>query len=257
MPGPARKQNRSDRAYAYLRAAVLNGELNPGYPISELEVSERLAMSRTPVREAVVRLIADGLLERLPGRGTFIKSLDVDEIRLVYEYAEGLEGMVSFLVAQYRGLEAGPELMACAEAMDAALSAAEGAEKSEEAWAAADDRFHETLYRYCPNPVIVAGLENVHRQVQFVRLRYSAVLTDRKQSSADHRATAEAIVSGDRYLAREVAQRHWERVRTDLVAAQARIARRAASMPIPAPGTDGEAYRLRQPTDANGLRAEP
>ena len=249
MPGPARQQKRSDRAYAYLRAAVLNGELNPGYPISELEVSERLAMSRTPVREAVVRLIADGLLERLPGRGTFIKSLDVDEIRLVYEYAEGLEGMVSFLVAQYRGLEAGPELMACAEAMDAALSTAEDTE-SEDAWAAADDRFHETLYKYCPNPVIVAGLENVHRQVQFVRLRFSALLTDRKQSSADHRATAEAIVAGDRYLAREVAQRHWERVRTDLVAAQARIARRASFMPSPAPRTDVETNRLREATDA-------
>jgi DNA-binding GntR family transcriptional regulator len=249
MPGPARQQKRSDRAYAYLRAAVLNGELNPGYPISELEVSERLAMSRTPVREAVVRLIADGLLERLPGRGTFIKSLDVDEIRLVYEYAEGLEGMVSFLVAQYRGLEAGPELMACAEAMDAALGTAEDTE-SEDAWAAADDRFHETLYKYCPNPVIVAGLENVHRQVQFVRLRFSALLTDRKQSSADHRATAEAIVAGNRYLAREVAQRHWERVRTDLVAAQARIARRASFMPKPVPGTDVESYRLREATDA-------
>ncbi len=250
MPGLAREQKRSDRAYAYLRAAVLSGELNPGYPISELEVSERLEMSRTPVREAVVRLIADGLLERLPGRGTFIKSLDVDEIRLVYEYAEGLEGMVSFLVAQYRGLEAGPALMECTEAMDVALSSAEGTEKNEEAWAEADDTFHETLYRYCPNQVIVAGLENVHRQVQFVRLRYSAHLTDRRQSSADHRATAEAIVAGDRYLAREVTQRHWERVRTDLVAAQARVSRRVSFMPNPALGTDVEGYQLRGATDA-------
>jgi DNA-binding GntR family transcriptional regulator len=233
MSTPTKTQKRSDRAYGYLRAAILSGDLNPGYPISELELSQRLQMSRTPVREAVLHLIADGLLERLPGRGTFVKSLDVDEIRLVYEYGEGLEGMVAFLVAQYRGLEAGPELMECAEAMEVALDGGED-NQAQDDWAEADDKFHETLYRYCPNAVIVAGLENVHRQVQFVRLRYSALLTDRKQSNADHRATAEAIVAGDRYLAREVTQRHWERVRTDLVAAQARIARRALSMPNPA-----------------------
>jgi len=73
-------------------------------------------MEPDPGPRSVVRLIADGPAGRgCRVEGRFIKSLDVDEIRLVYEYAEGLEGMVSsFLVAQYRGLEAGPELMECA-----------------------------------------------------------------------------------------------------------------------------------------------
>lgn len=222
MPAKKKPLNRSDKAYVYLRAAILSGELNPGYPISEVELSERLGMSRTPVRDAVHRLIADGLLERLRGRGTFIKSLDADEIRWVYEYAEGLEGMVSFLVAQYRAAEAGPELMLCADAMDVGDAAPQSSDGVGDAWADADDRFHATLYRHCPNRVIVAGLEKVHRQVQLVRVRFTGVLTDRKQSSAEHRATADAIVAGDRYLARDLAQRHWERVRSDLLLAQGR-----------------------------------
>ncbi len=207
---------RSDRAYIYLRNAILNQELNLGYPISEMDFSESLQMSRTPVREAIHRLIAEGLLERVHGHGTFVKSLSKDEIRSAYEYAEGLEGMVAFLVAEDYRPEIGARLMESVQRMDAVIAQWDGDTASGDPWAMADAQFHESLYEFCPNSVIVDALQKVHSQVQLVRLTITSRLLDRGRSNEDHRETVEAIMAGDKYRAREITQRHWERIRSDV-----------------------------------------
>lgn len=208
-----RRETHAARAYSHLRSAILNRELRPGDPILEVEIANRLQMSRTPVREAVHRLMAEGLVQRARGLGTFVKKLSNEEIRLVYEYAEGLEGMVSFLIAQNYRPEIGARLMESVSAMEAAV-----ADNDIDAWTAADAGFHASLYEFCPNRVIVQALdEKVHRQVDLVRITLAASLMDRGRSTADHRAAAEAIMAGDPYRARDVTQRHWERIRNDLV----------------------------------------
>ena len=207
----------AEMAYNHLRERILSGKLSPGYPISEQEFSEALKVSRTPVREAIHRLIAEGVLVRLRGRGTFVRSLSRNEICSVYEYAEGLEGMVAFLVAQNYDSKFERRILEPIEAMEGEIEKSTDVGTNEIAWAAADRSFHDSLYEICPNRIIVEGLKRVYAQVQLVRLGVSGLMLDRRKSTQDHRDTATAILAGDAYNARVTMQRHWERIRTDLM----------------------------------------
>ena len=147
----------AEKAYNHLREHILSGKL-ARFSYCELEFSEALKMSRTPVREAIHRLIAEGVLLRLRGRGTFVRSLSRDEVCSVYEYAEGLEGMVAFLAAQKYDSAFERRILEPIEAMEAEIEKSTGLGTNEIAWAAADRSFHDSLYDICPNRIIVEGL---------------------------------------------------------------------------------------------------
>ena len=69
------KESRKNTAYNYLREAILTWKIHPGSPIVEQEVSDQLSISRTPVREALKLLEAEGLVKVIPQRGTFVSEL--------------------------------------------------------------------------------------------------------------------------------------------------------------------------------------
>jgi len=86
-----RHRSLRDETVDELRRLILDGELNPGQHLSELSVSERLGVSRLPVREAFRRLEAEGLLESLPRRGVRVVELDGEELAVVREVRVALE----------------------------------------------------------------------------------------------------------------------------------------------------------------------
>src|SRR5579862_6440277 len=82
-----------------LRALIIEGELAPGARLNERELSERLGVSRTPLREAFRMLAADGLLVQLPNRGAQVVSLSRDDARHAFEVMAALEGLAGELAA--------------------------------------------------------------------------------------------------------------------------------------------------------------
>lgn len=80
-----------ERAYAHIQRRIASGELKPDTPISELVLARELEMSRTPVREALNQLVAEGLLEQTPNRGTLVVQLKRQDIIDLYELREALE----------------------------------------------------------------------------------------------------------------------------------------------------------------------
>ncbi|HTZ59023.1 MAG TPA: GntR family transcriptional regulator [Acidobacteriaceae bacterium] len=96
----AADQSIRDQAYNYIRQKIASGILTSGDPISEVEVAERLGSSRTPVREAIGQLVAAGLLEQTPGRGTTVARLTRDDIVDLYELREALEVFAAGKVAR-------------------------------------------------------------------------------------------------------------------------------------------------------------
>jgi DNA-binding GntR family transcriptional regulator len=80
-----------ERAYAYIQQRIASGELKPETAISELVLARELSMSRTPVREALNQLVAEGLLEQTPNRGTLVVQLKRQDIIELYELREALE----------------------------------------------------------------------------------------------------------------------------------------------------------------------
>src|SRR5215217_912423 len=81
-----------DRIAETLREEILRGAVAPGQPLRQEELAERFGVSRLPVRDALLRLEAQGLVHVYPNRGAFVISLSVDEVREIYEMRILLEG---------------------------------------------------------------------------------------------------------------------------------------------------------------------
>ncbi len=89
-----------ERAYAYIQRKIASGELKPEVPISELVLAKELKMSRTPIREALSQLVAEGLLDQTPNRGTLVVQLGRQDIIDLYELREALEVYLARKAAQ-------------------------------------------------------------------------------------------------------------------------------------------------------------
>src|SRR5688572_16025180 len=88
------------RAYAALREKISSGALQPGARLSEYAEAKALGTSRGPVREAVSKLTSEGLVEKIPGIGVFVRTpADVDELREVFEFRAALETSATELAA--------------------------------------------------------------------------------------------------------------------------------------------------------------
>ena len=90
----------SDRAYASLRDDIIEWRLLPGTVLAEVEQSERLGVSRTPLREALSRLTAEGLTTAAGGRGVVVTDISLDDIDELFELRETLEGKAAALAAE-------------------------------------------------------------------------------------------------------------------------------------------------------------
>ena len=90
----------SERAYQALRAEILDWSLPPGAGLGEVEQAERLGISRTPLREALSRLVADGLAEQAPGRGIIVADLSLEQADQLFDLRIALESLLARRAAQ-------------------------------------------------------------------------------------------------------------------------------------------------------------
>jgi DNA-binding GntR family transcriptional regulator len=206
------KRSQAEKAYEYLRAAILEQKLLPGYPLIEMDLSAEMAMSRTPIREAINRLMEKGLVEKISRKGVIVKSLSREDIRQSYEMAEGLEGMVAYLAALNADRDSVDSLATNVEIMEFAL-----VEKKIDLWITGDENFHSTLYAMCQNKYIVERLTFLYEQIHLVRLTFVRSAVNITQSTQDHRNMYAAIQQGEAEEARRITQNHWQRVRKELL----------------------------------------
>lgn len=90
----------SERAYVTLRSDIINWHLTPGTVLGEVELSERLGVSRTPIREALAKLTAEGLTEPQSGRGVIVSEISLDHLDELFELRSALECRAAELAAQ-------------------------------------------------------------------------------------------------------------------------------------------------------------
>lgn len=107
-------------AYEQIRQAIVEGQYAPGQRLIEQRIAEELQLSRTPVREALHRLEAEGLVQSEPNRGAVVRALSVDDIADIYGLRARLEGYAAELAAQ----RATPEEIAAIDAGNAAFAEA-------------------------------------------------------------------------------------------------------------------------------------
>lgn len=143
-----------DQAYAMLRDAIITGELAPGAVIRDAELAERVGLSRTPVREAIGRLIDEGLVESQPHRWTRVTPLSVREVRDAYLVVRAMHELA---VREAVPVLTGPHLTRMREANAAFARALEDGDVA--AALAADDALHEVPVQATGNRAIAATIE--------------------------------------------------------------------------------------------------
>ncbi|MFJ8815661.1 GntR family transcriptional regulator [Amycolatopsis thermoflava] len=132
----------AERAYRQTKEMVLSGELAAGQLLSEGEIAERLGMSRTPVREAFLRLQAEELLDLFPKRGAVVAPVPAGEAEDVLDAREAIE------VAAVRRLLRGPaDITRACEELRQALDIQRAYARSQDlgAFSEADEKFHRTI----------------------------------------------------------------------------------------------------------------
>lgn len=198
-----------ERVYRVLRESILTNQLSSGERLSSLAIAEQLGASRTPVRAALIRLQADGLVEITGGQSARVKALTTDEVEAAYDVAMALEGMLVHRLAQRvadTGLEDLAEVVARMEG-----AAAVG---DKQAWVQADQRFHALLVELSDNSLVGQMMDRVETVIG--RLRFMALHVNSQsatESADDHRAVVELLRQRDAEAARSRHHTHWERVR--------------------------------------------
>ncbi len=213
----ARRQATSslvDDAYEQIRRRILDNVWPPGHRALEQEVALALGMSRTPVREALLRLQNDGLVEVIPRHGMRVLPVSPNDMREIYLVLTALECLAAELVAQRKPTDEDlAPLVAATKAMDQALK-----DDDLDAWAAADERFHAHLVDLAGNRQLQATVlnywERSHRARMFtLRLRPKPV-----NSTREHLEMVQRFRAGDAAGAATVTRAHRERANRELVA---------------------------------------
>jgi DNA-binding GntR family transcriptional regulator len=170
-----------------IRAAIVSGDLKLGEQVSEAQLAARMGVSKTPVREALVRLQGQGLVQIHPQRGTFVFRLTPEEVgqlcrfRAMVETEALREAMETDRAALLKGMKL------CVKAMKTAEAA-----QDLPALARIDMAFHWTFFEVCPSPYVRAAYEVLRSQL--TALRHRSPITNAVSS---HQVLVDAVGDGD------------------------------------------------------------
>ena len=192
-PAVAGRPFESARVYAWLRRAILDVDRAPGSALAEADIAARFGLSRTPVREALLRLAAEELVEIRPQRGTYVARIALPRIEEALFVREAVECAVLARVAVRADRAAvARELGAIVDEQEAAAAAGDVA-----AALAADSRFHRALVDASGLPgvwEVVARARDLHHRIRAIAV---PELGSARQAIADHRAIVRAVRAGD------------------------------------------------------------
>ena len=208
------KPSNTTRAVEQLRTLIFNGTLAAGSDHLESELADRLGLSRTPVREALLVLEGQGLVDVRPRKGARIRPVSPNDMAEIYDVLTELESL-----AARRAAEAGHDAAALeqlAHSIDAMDHALRNNDRA--AWAKADDTFHTELVRLGQNARIETIVQMMADQVRRARLVTLHMRPAPVQSNDDHRRVLNAIAAGDPDTAAQLHRTHRETAKTTLIA---------------------------------------
>jgi DNA-binding GntR family transcriptional regulator len=196
-----KRNDRGDAVAARLRNAIRDGDLTPGERLTEARLAEQFGVSRTPVREAIERLLCDGLLSLVPSRGVVVTELSREQVLHLYALREVLEGAAAAFAAQHasKGESAGIRNL---------LAVMGSQTHTPQALANLNRDFHRAIYSASHNEYLVQA---ANRLADFLVLlpgtTYSASRRA-EQAHIEHSAVVRAIERHDSARAEQAARKH-------------------------------------------------
>lgn len=175
----------------------------PGERLNEVEIAKRLDMSRAPIREAMNRLVTEGLVTVVPNQGFSCRRLSASETTSLYQVRGDLETAAAMEILRTSSREAILELK---DFWDRVTEEQETA--SIDMLVQRDEEFHLRLVALAGNPERVRILQNINARIQFVRRINLEDPVRRKQSFAEHDAIIEKLLGGNDAAAATLLRRH-------------------------------------------------
>jgi DNA-binding GntR family transcriptional regulator len=188
-----------------VRGAIVSGMLKPGERLMEVQLAEKLGVSRTPIREAIRKLELEGLVIMIPRKGAYVADLSIKDITDVLEIRATLEGLASGLAALRITDEEIEQLKLNAKQFNAALEADDF-----EGIVQADMEFHDNIFKATRNEKLLQINNNLREQVQRFRIMYINKSNKSKDLARDHFEIAEAISKRNIDKAEKIAKIHIE-----------------------------------------------
>jgi len=207
-----------DKLASQLHARVLSGDLPSGTRLRQEALAEEFGVSRTPVREALRKLQAGGLVELQPNRGAVVRGFSPREIRDAYEVRAALEALAAGLAAERASREQllrlehaqGEFRAALARTVARRRGGREVGEREILRWGQANDDFHQTIHEASGNETLAATLAQLHRNFprDLSRLVVSESTAMLEANVREHEAILEAVSGHDATAAYELMQAH-------------------------------------------------
>lgn len=187
----------SDEPYAELRARILDGRLKAGTALKERDLCEELHVSRTPIREALRQLGAEGLAEIRPGRSIIVSSFDHEEELEIFALGTLLESFVAGLAAEKATADDIAELRHIVDAMEAALAGTPPMSDHPSDYVRLDQAFHERLSAMARSKRVTQLLRQTVSFRVLINVFRAYENVDFATSLAQHKTILRAIEIGD------------------------------------------------------------
>lgn len=214
---PGGEENLRERVERRLRLDILAGTIEPGTVFSVPSLSRALGMSTTPVREALLQLASDDLLQPIRNRGFRVVDPTLDELRHLLEIRVQLEGQ-AFVKVLRAGPSEADELMASADEIARAVR-----DEDVPAYLAADLAFHEALLARAGNPILTGIVMKLRDRMRLYGIRSLAGRTRQDESVAEHYRIVDLVrgrIEGDAMTLMTNHIMAWEPVFTEAVLAR-------------------------------------
>lgn len=182
----------SDKIRAGIESAIKEGALLPGDPIDEEQLASQFNVSRTPIREALIQLQAQGMLTSLPRGGTVVAKMDLQQLLSLWELLAELEGVAVRLACQRMTVD---ERDAIARHHERSLEVVEADDVA--GWQESNLRFHELIYRAARNPYLRQEVLRMRARTGYYRQHAFGAIGKIRASFEQHRMIVEALQRND------------------------------------------------------------
>ncbi|MBV9793205.1 MAG: GntR family transcriptional regulator [Actinobacteria bacterium] len=197
-----------DTVYQQLRDDIISGVLLPGAVLREAELAPRFGVSKTPLRDALVRLQKDGFVAIPPYRSAVVVGYSRTDLREIYELRELLEGACARQAASYISADGLAELARIVQASAACVAGGEVIEGRAEELAELHDQFDLVMYAQSRNSRIAEMVGNIRGHIKRIGRLTAGIPGRLAKSVPEHQAIYEAIVQRDGGAAEALMRRH-------------------------------------------------
>ncbi len=196
---------KADLAYESIRNAIMDGRFRPGDRLVTDAIASALNVSRMPVRDAIKRLQAEGVVDVFPSKGATVATVSVDHLKEVFAVRSVIEGLAAREAAKFITPDQISDLWKLFSEMEILVRS--GAARAE---LAKNKEFHQTLYRLSENNLLQSMAEGLADSIDRYRLRFHRLPRRSEEVLEQHRAIIHAISSHDHEEAERLTREHIE-----------------------------------------------